>query len=137
MNADGLTDVVIGADRLDSGEEDEGRVTVHLGHPSFVVDWTPAWIADGNQPFCAFGSSVASAGDVNGDGYGDVVVGAPNYDHGESDEGRAFVFLGPSGTITSVGESEAQGTSSIMIFPSPISGTIFVQWYRLTSRATL
>jgi hypothetical protein len=137
VNADGLPDVVIGADRLDSGEEDEGRVTVHLGHPSFVVDRTPAWVVDGNQPFCAFGSSVASAGDVNGDGYDDVVVGAPHFDSGENDEGRAFVFLGPSGTITSVGESEAQGISSIMIFPSPSSGTIFVQWNRLTSRGSL
>lgn len=138
VNADGLRDVVIGADRFDNGEEDEGRVTVHLGHPSFVVDRTPTWTADGNQPFCAFGSSVASAGDVNGDGYGDVVVGAPQYDRGQSDEGRAFVFLGPSGVITGVeDESEAPGLFSIRVFPSPSPGTVFVQGDRLTSRGML
>jgi hypothetical protein len=97
VNADGLMDVVIGADLYDAGEEDEGVVTVHLGHESFVVDRTAAWTAQSNQPFSAFGFSVASAGDVNGDGYSDVVVGAPKYDSGQNDEGSAFVFLGPSG----------------------------------------
>jgi hypothetical protein len=138
VNADGLRDVVIGADRFDAGEEDEGRVTLHLGHPSFVVDRTPAWFSDGNQPFCAFGSSVASAGDVNGDGYDDVVVGAPLYDRGQSDEGRAFVFLGPSGTITGVEvESGASGLSGIRVFPSPSSETVFVRVAQQTSRGVL
>ena len=37
---------------------------------------------------------MATAGDVNGDGYADVIVGAPDYDNGQTDEGRAFVYLG-------------------------------------------
>jgi len=37
---------------------------------------------------------VASAGDVNGDGYADVIVGAKDYDNGQTDEGAAFVFYG-------------------------------------------
>ena len=41
-----------------------------------------------------FGSSVATAGDVNGDGYADVIVGAPFYDNGQTDEGQAVVYLG-------------------------------------------
>ncbi|HKQ20042.1 MAG TPA: T9SS type A sorting domain-containing protein [Candidatus Eisenbacteria bacterium] len=128
VNADGLMDVVIGADLFDAGEEDEGRVTVHLGHSGFIVDRSPAWVADGNQPFSAFGSSVASAGDVNGDGYGDVVVGAPLFDRGQNDEGAVFVYLGPSGTVTAVeAESPAAGLSGIRVFPSPSSETAFVQ----------
>jgi hypothetical protein len=99
VNGDGLTDVVIGADRFDAGEEDEGRVTLHLGHSGFVVDRSPAWVLDGNQAFSAFGFAVASAGDVNGDGLDDVVVGAPRHDHGEDDEGRAFLYLGSSPTV--------------------------------------
>ncbi len=43
--------------------------------------------------------SVAGAGDVNGDGYADVIVGAPDYDGGEPSEGAAFVFLGSASGI--------------------------------------
>ena len=43
--------------------------------------------------------SVASAGDVNGDGYDDVIVGAHCYDAGETDEGAAFIFLGSASGI--------------------------------------
>ena len=31
---------------------------------------------------------------MNGDGYSDVIVGAPGYDNGQTDEGRAFVYHG-------------------------------------------
>jgi hypothetical protein len=43
-----------------------------------------------------FGERVSTAGDVNGDGFADVIVGAPLYDRGHVDEGAAFVFLGNS-----------------------------------------
>ena len=42
------------------------------------------------------GVCVAPAGDVNGDGYADVIVGADTYDIGQAEEGCAFVFLGSS-----------------------------------------
>ena len=41
-----------------------------------------------------FGSSAVALGDVNGDGFSDVIVGAFNYDNGEVNEGRAFVYHG-------------------------------------------
>src|SRR5438093_5170497 len=55
---------------------------------------TPNWTAESKQASSFFGYSVATAGDVNGDGYSDVIVGAVYYDHRQTDEGRAFVYQG-------------------------------------------
>ena len=45
-------------------------------------------------------TSVGTAGDVNGDGYADVIVGVPNYDEGQEDEGRAYVYHGSTAGLT-------------------------------------
>ncbi|MBI5709441.1 MAG: FG-GAP repeat protein [Candidatus Eisenbacteria bacterium] len=52
------------------------------------------WTAEGNQANAQFGNSVASAGDVNGDGYDDVIVGAPEYTSRFNAEGAVFLYLG-------------------------------------------
>jgi hypothetical protein len=93
VDGDGYSDVIVGAWMYDDGEADEGCAYVYLGSAS-GLSISPAWTAEGNQDGAQFGTSVAMAGDVNGDGYADVLVGAPLYDNGEQDEGRAFVFLG-------------------------------------------
>ena len=54
---------------------------------------------ESDQSLAALGMSVASAGDVNGDGYADVIVGSSAYDNGQSDEGAAFVFLGSASGV--------------------------------------
>ncbi|MGQ9919430.1 MAG: PASTA domain-containing protein, partial [Bryobacteraceae bacterium] len=97
VNGDGYSDVIVGAYNCDSGQSDEGRAYVFHGSPS-GLSAVPDWTAEGNQDSAQFGWSVASAGDVNGDGYGDVLIGAPYYDNGESNEGRAYLYLGsPAG----------------------------------------
>jgi hypothetical protein len=93
VNGDGFSDVLVGADGYDNGEADEGRAFLYEGSFSGLAT-SPAWTAEGNQVSAGFGVSVATAGDVNGDGYADVIVGASSYDNGQTDEGRAFVYLG-------------------------------------------
>ena len=101
VNGDGYADVIVGAPYYDAGETDEGAAFVFLGGPSGIVGRDPTTAAarfEANQPNAHLGGSVASAGDVNGDGYDDVIVGASEYDAPLADEGAAFVFLGgPTG----------------------------------------
>ena len=72
---------------------------------------SPVWSDAGKQAGARFGISVGTAGDVNGDGYDDVIVGAPQYDNGEVDEGGAWVFHGAATPrATSTGPRTAQAS---------------------------
>jgi hypothetical protein len=95
LDGDGFSDVIIGATGFDHGEREEGRACVYFGS-SRGLALRPGWSFEGNQRFAAFGCPLACAGDVNGDGFSDVIVGANLYDHGQHDEGGAWVFLGAS-----------------------------------------
>ena len=80
VNGDGYGDVIVGADYNDAGGTDAGRAYVYFGGPGAdaVADLTLTGAAASDY----FGFSVAGAGDVNGDGYGDVIVGAYGNDAG-------------------------------------------------------
>jgi hypothetical protein len=96
VNGDGYDDVVVGAGEMSHGERHEGRVFVYLGSPS-GLSTSPDWTAEGYLNGAEFGSSVGSAGDVNGDGFDDLIVGASGYrsgGFGRSAEGRVSVYLG-------------------------------------------
>ncbi|MCI0395541.1 MAG: FG-GAP-like repeat-containing protein, partial [Chloroflexi bacterium] len=103
VNGDGYDDIIVGANTYSNGETDEGLAFVFHGSASGlscgsgcpVSAITAAdWSAEANQPNSEFGRSVASAGDINGDGYSDVLIGAHSYDNLEVNEGIAVIFLG-------------------------------------------
>ena len=95
VNGDGFDDILIGAPKYDNGQVNEGRAYLFLGGSAGLAT-TPQWTAEGDQDSCSFAAAVATAGDVNGDGFDDVVIGAPLYDNGQTNEGRAYVYLGSS-----------------------------------------
>jgi len=102
VNGDGYADVIVGDYQHDAGEANEGAAFVFMGSAAGVVDGTPASAAtqlESDQTGAELGYSVAGAGDVNGDGYADVVVGARRFAAGEAQEGAAFVFLGSAAGI--------------------------------------
>ncbi len=108
VNGDNVDDVIIGADTYDNPEIDEGAAFVYYGSPSGLgVNGTPAnadWFSESNQASSNFGHSVSRAGDVNGDTFDDIIIGAHVYTSSLTGEGAAFVWygsgsgLGTSGT---------------------------------------
>jgi len=95
VNGDGYDDIAIGDPQWGANE---GRVWVYAG--SAVSNFaTLLWSNSSFQNGAGFGYTVAGAGDVNGDGFADLLVGAPFYDAGFMDNGRAYVYFGPSFNI--------------------------------------
>lgn len=94
VNKDGYDDILIGAARYTNDQKDEGAAFVYLGSAS-GIDARPVWRGEGDKSETLFGFAVGTAGDINGDGYVDLIVGAPDYKTQEQNKrGRAFVYLG-------------------------------------------
>lgn len=121
VNGDGFDDVLIGADRYDGAHVNEGAAFLFLGSAS-GLSAEPAWSATGGQDYSAFGIAVGAAGDVNRDGFADILVGAPDFSGGEPFEGRAFLYLGSAsgpGLVPAwIAEPDVTGAS----FGSAVSG---------------
>lgn len=112
VNGDGLADLVIGS--CDPATADDGRAWVVFGRAgTAAIDLDAAgfggFVVQGpaGSGGC-YGRSVAGAGDFNGDGKGDVIVGAHK---ASSNAGGALLVLGPNGTtsfaLTGTGDSRA------------------------------
>jgi hypothetical protein len=90
VNGDGYDDVIAGAYW-------GGQAYAYYGSPT-GLSLTPDWIAQGYGGY--FGIEVATVGDVNGDGYGDVMVGAFQYYNGVAGEGAAFLYEGSAAGLS-------------------------------------
>ncbi|MFH1467059.1 MAG: MopE-related protein [Pseudomonadota bacterium] len=104
VDGDGLDDLLIGA-RYSNGTAGSqcGRAWLVLGPPSGDVDLTTAADAalTGLAAYDNAGLSVAGPGDVDGDGYADLLVGAPYDDTAGIDAGAAYLVSGPvTGTVS-------------------------------------
>ncbi len=95
VNHDGFDDVVIGAPYGTHGEVNEGLAFLYLGSPSGLLQ-RQSWFVEGNRPQVVLGFSVWGAGDVNRDGFSDVLVGIAYAEHGQKDEGVTLLFHGSS-----------------------------------------
>jgi hypothetical protein len=99
VNGDGYGDVIVGSIYYDDKETNEGASFLYYGSQT-GLSLNPEWIGEPNQNESFYGISVSTAGDVNGDGFSDVIIGAPYYDNMESDEGCIFLFLGNEGGLS-------------------------------------
>ena len=101
VNRDRVADVIAGA-------PGSNRATVYSGNDGAVLLTVRAPDAGGNA-----GGAVSGAGDVNGDGHADLIVGAPPA-RGAAGPGAAYVFSGKDGALllTLKGERDGDGFGS-------------------------
>ncbi len=96
LNNDGFGDLAVGAPGWSNGEAAEGRVLVFLGNAS-GISTTAAWTYEGNEVNAEVGRSVSAEGDVNRDGFADLLVGSRAL--GGVDRGSVRLFLGTGSAI--------------------------------------
>jgi hypothetical protein len=118
---DGYGDVLVGAptDRLDTDKE--GVVSLYNGGPAGLPA-TPDWQAGGGQQGSLFGVAVAGVGDVNGDGYDDVLVGASGFNDGINKKGAAFLYLGPLDGVASSPDWSFVGDQKDSLLGAAVAG---------------
>ncbi len=105
VNGDGIDDSIVGAPYGDDGGTNAGEAYVIFGKAGATrtnIDLTSLAAADGfiiqgDMPGDIAARSVAAAGDVNGDGFGDIVIGASRGDDGGYNAGEAYLIFGKSG----------------------------------------
>ncbi len=108
VNADGVDDVIVGADYYEGGGS--GAAFIFYGNP-YLASSIDASKADvkfvGGDAGDRFGDSLFNSVDINNDGYSDVIVGAHYDDDGGIDSGCAFVFYGADNLPLIIDANEA------------------------------
>ncbi|MCY7362767.1 MAG: integrin alpha, partial [Ignavibacteria bacterium] len=116
VNGDGFDDVIIGAPNNNAGGINAGRAYIYFG--GTIINTDVDVILTGAGVINYLGTSVSSAGDVNGDGYDDVIVGANGYN---TFTGRAYIYYGGA-SMNSVVDVTMTGQFTNNEFGKSVSG---------------
>ncbi|MCK6528195.1 FG-GAP-like repeat-containing protein [Myxococcota bacterium] len=109
LDGDGLADLLVGAPHADEGGYDTGSAYVLFGPASGWIEPADAGaVLSGTAQGAKVGASVAVAGDVDGDGHLDVLVGAPSDPGSGNGGGAAYLLLGPVTGDRSLGTADAR-----------------------------
>jgi hypothetical protein len=87
LNGDSKSEVAIGAPGVDGGGTNRGAVYIYDG-----ATGTELFLINHDVDNAQFGQSIANAGDVDGNGLNDLVIGAPNDSSNGADAGRVLVY---------------------------------------------
>jgi len=121
VNGDGIDDILVGAERNDDGPGSNGGAvyiffgattlsgTISLGEGQ-SADVTILGKADGDR----LSSGMSGAGDVNGDGIDDIIMGARFNGDGASNAGVAYIFFGAA-TLSGTKDLGRSGSADVTI----------------------
>jgi hypothetical protein len=124
VNGDGLDDLIVGAFHADvSGKSDAGKSYVIFGKKdstaidlSAIASGTGGFVINGENVNDISGFSTSSAGDINGDGLDDLIVGAYQADpNGKSNAGKSYVVFGKTDSTAINLSAIASGTGGFVI----------------------
>jgi hypothetical protein len=104
VNGDGLDDILVGGRGSDAGGIQAGQAYLFLGPVTERLAGGADAIITG-LPFDEIGRIVAPAGDLNGDGFDDIIVGSDIA--GPIREGRLYIFHGPVNGSLSLADADA------------------------------
>lgn len=115
VDSDGLDDILVGAPAGRQDWAEEGRAYLLYGPATSVGELSEADVQlHAESGFDTYGSALASLGDANSDGWGDVAVGAPANPEGGIQAGAVYLGLGPgleSQTLLMGSDGRATATS--------------------------
>ena len=124
INGDGYDDVIIGASSAAPNGVASGATYVVFGKASGFsrtmelseLDGSDGFRIDGENSYNYSGKSVSSAGDINGDGYDDIIISAPKVDSNGYNSGATYVVFGKaSGFSRTMELSELDGSDGFRI----------------------
>ena len=112
VDGDGDAELLVGADEEGTTGIGRGGAKLFLGDPSGLGS-DPDWTAEGATTASIFGRAVAGGGDVNGDGYGDIAVGAPYETTTWSSDGAVYVYEGSATGPSTIADAVVYGDSEL------------------------
>ena len=123
VNGDGFGDLIVGGYGANEGGDNRGAAYVVFGKAGGFGMSVALSALNGSNGFKLSGIddkdyagfSVGAAGDVNGDGFGDLIVGADHADEGGTDRGAAYVVFGKAGGFGNLALSALDGTNGFKL----------------------